>query len=429
MSSPLLTSDGKLLQPPPIPHKHDIIPIHASDIASFKGCRRRWDWSSPARNNLRRKVTIFGLDPNLFFGTGIHYALEHYYNPTLRRDPVEAFLWWFELQWNGGIVSEYQLDLTYDLNPVKTEIVPSALTPEGQWDDAGEPEEVYRVKGLRDLLPSPDHDEWMGYRDLGEGMMTFYKDYAVREDDFVTVAAEAKFSIPLGFEAIDIREESHNYGQKLEVHLRGKRDGIIYFPSRDSFSLIEAKTAARVDEDYFLKLENDPQATTYCVATIAEANIHDLPWKKIDGVLFNVMKKNYPKPPTITTRGIPSLDREKEGTTATLFMECIKDSEFLQMWYEDNEKATSYYEYLLAKGDELFIQRKWARRNRHEIAAGLDEIIMVAQDMLDDPKIYKTPTGFNSCTRCQFRAPCLAKDDGSEWQGMLVDSYDQNRDR
>lgn len=426
----MFLKDGVLYEAPPIPHKHEIIPIHASDISSFKSCRRRWDWSSPARNNLRRKVTIFGLDPNLWFGTGIHYALEHYYNPTFRRDPVESFLWWFELQWNGGIVTEDQLELSYDLKPAELGREEHlAQHPDGTEVDIGDGPMMYRVKGLRDLLPSPDHDEWMGYRDLGEGMMTFYKDYAEREDDFTVVSAEAKFSIPLGFEATDIREESPNYGKTLEVHLRGKRDGIIYFPARDSFALIEAKTAARVDEDYFLKLENDPQATTYCVATLVEANMYDLPWKQIDGVLFNVMKKNHPTAPTITTRGIPSLDRQNEGTTATLFMECIKDSEFLQLWYQDNEKAVAYYEYLLEKGDELFIQRKWARRNKYEIAAMGEELIMVAKDMLDDPKIYKTPTGYNSCTRCSFRAPCLAKDDGSEWQGMLVDSYDQNRDR
>lgn len=419
----MFLKDGVLLQPPTIPSKWDIIPIHASDISAFKGCRRRWDWSSPTRNNLRRNVRIFGLDPNLWFGSGIHYALEHFYNPVLSRDPVEAFLYWFELQWNGGIVSEEQLDLTYDLHP--TEIPPGEYV-EGYEDY---PDPLFRVQGLQDLHPSPDREEFMGYKELGIGMMTFYKDYAAREDDFIPVAAESQFSIPLGFESIDVREESPNYGKKLEVHLRGKRDGIIYFPSRQSFSLLENKTAARVDEDYFTKLENDPQSTTYCVATLAEAYIHDLPWKQIDGVLYNAMRKNYPKPPTITSRGYPSLDRSNEGTTAQLFMETIRDSEFFTLWYQDNEKAISYYEHLLAEGDKLFVQRDWARRNKYEIAAAEEEIIMVAKDMLDNPKIYKNPTGSFSCTRCQFRAPCLAKDDGSDWQGMLVGAYEQNRDR
>src|SRR5262245_66668156 len=88
-----------LAVPPKIPNKVDIIPIHASDIASFKRCRRYWDWSSPTRGNLRRKVQFYGVNPNLWYGGGIHYALEQYYNPVLRRDPVETFIAWFTLQW------------------------------------------------------------------------------------------------------------------------------------------------------------------------------------------------------------------------------------------------------------------------------------------------------------------------------------------
>src|SRR3954452_15910762 len=102
-----------------IPNKYDIIPIHTSDVASFLRCRRYWNWSSPTRSNLRHKVEIYGIDTNLWFGSGIHYALEMYYNPALRRDPVEAFQTWFEYQWNGGIVTEDWLDRTYDINPQK----------------------------------------------------------------------------------------------------------------------------------------------------------------------------------------------------------------------------------------------------------------------------------------------------------------------
>ena len=89
-----------------IPGKHDIIPIHCSDVASFKRCRRYWAFSSPTRQNLRRRVDLYGISMPLWFGTGIHYALEMFYNPTLRRDPVESWETWFDYQWNGGVVTE-----------------------------------------------------------------------------------------------------------------------------------------------------------------------------------------------------------------------------------------------------------------------------------------------------------------------------------
>jgi hypothetical protein len=422
-----MTTIEPLLAPPPIPDKYDIIPIHASDVASFKRCRRYWDWSSPARKSLRRNVSLFGIYVPFWFGSGIHYALEQYYNPGLRRDPVEAFLTWFHLQWQGGNVAEDWLEYTYDLNP---RLLPTNLSldgGEGVWID------LYAIQGLRDLLPSPDEEEFMGYRELGLGMMEFYKDYAAREDDFEVVAAEAQFSIPLGFEADDIREQSPNFGKKLEVHARGKRDAIVFYPERKDprkqFGILEHKTAAKIDEEYFLKLENDPQCTTYIVAIVKEAMTHDLPWKTVTDVLYNGMRKAYPKPPSITTRGFPSLDKSKESTTADMFMQAVTNMGLVD-WYHDDPKAQGYYEYLLAEGDKVFVVREHARRNEYEISAAYAELQMVAREMLDpNVNIYKHPSGDRYCTRCQFRAPCLAKDDGSDWKGMLNDGYELNRDR
>ncbi len=405
-----------LLVPPTIPDKYEIVPIHASDIASFMRCRRYWSWSSPARNNLRRKVGLFGINLNLWFGSGVHYALEHYYNPVLKRDPVESFSTWFDMQWTGGFVPAGSSleEQTYDLEPIHT--------------DNG-----MIVQGLRDLLPDPFEDEFLDFRDLGIGMMTFYKDYAERNDDFEVIAAESQFSIPLEFEAIDIREQSPNYQKKLEVHLRGKRDAILFYPERKDprmqYGIHDYKTASKVDEDYFLKLENDAQCTTYVVASIKEAEMHDLPWTNVQDVLYSALRKVYPKPPTITTRGFPSLDRSKESTTAQMFSETVKELGLVD-WFHNDEKAQGYYDYLLEEGDRVFIQRDHAIRNSHQIKVAYSELQMVAKEMLDpNVNIYKHPSGMNYCTRCAFRSPCLAHDDGSDWQGMLSDGYELNKDR
>jgi hypothetical protein len=290
---------------------------------------------------------------------------------------------------------------------------------------------VYQTEGLRDLLPSPDEEEYMAFKELGVGMMTFYKEYAAREDDFEVVAAESTFSIPLGFERIDLREESPNYGKTLEVHARGKRDAIVHWPDRpekQQYGIFDHKTASKVDEDYFESLENDPQFSTYIWASVTEAEIHDLPWKHIENVVCNALRKVYPKPPTITTRGFPSIDRSKEGTTAQMFSDTVRDIGLVD-WFHDDKKAQEYYEYLLSEGDKVFIQRDFARRNVHEIRATGEELRMVAMDMLDEPRIYKSPSRLGYCTRCQFRAPCISKDDGSDWKGMLADGYELNRDR
>ena len=405
-----------VLQPPDIPSKWDIIPIHTSDIANFNRCRRYWDWSSPTRTNLRHRVDIFGVNMNLWFGTGIHHALQEMYDPMLERDPVEAFKTWFQFQWEGGVVSEKWLDLTYDIHPRLVE-----------GDDAGK----WKIAGLRDLLPDPLEEEFMEHRELGIGMLEYYKEYAAKNDDFVVVAVESTYSIPLGFEAIDRREDSPNYGKKSEVHARGKRDQLLWYPERNKFAVQDYKTAARIDEDYFLKYEKDPQITNYLWATKAEAEFYEMPWyaKQVDRVVVTGLRKNYPKPPTVLKSGLPSLNRQTEGTTAELFMQFVKDNG-LEIWYDDDEKAQSYYNYLVNQGDDLFIVRHTELRNEYEIEAAGQHIRMVAEEMLDDDiNIWPNPTGAKSCTQCAFRVPCIAKDDGSDWQGILADSYEENRDR
>jgi len=415
-------------RPPSIPHKHEIIPIHASDISNYKRCRRYWDWTSPARNNLRRRVDISGVKMELWFGTGIHFALEKYYDPILQHDPVESFKTWFELQWNGGIVGSEWLDLTYDVHP---RVIDDPENDKGYSDGRYK----YVVRGLREMLPNIEvvEEEFMTHKELGIGMMEFYKEWAPKNDDFVTVAAESTFSIPLGFEAVDRREESPNYGQKLEVHARGKRDAVIYYPEMDKYGLNDHKTAARIDEDYFRKLDKDPQCTTYLWATIMEAALDDsLPWfgKTVDRILYTGLRKNYPKPPTLTTKGVPSVDRQKEGTTAELFEALVASDPVISDWFVNNQRAQEYYTYLLETGDSLFVQRDLVTRNHHEIAAEGRHMQMIAKEMLsEDLNIYPNPTGNWLCLNCAFRSPCIATDDGSDWQGMLADGYEVNRDR
>ena len=99
-----------------VPTKWNIIPVHASDRATFKYCRRQWAWSSPSRLNLVPKVDVFGIRENLWFGTGIHHALEKYYSPV-REDPEVAFTTWFNLQWNGGLVHVDDLRSFSDREP------------------------------------------------------------------------------------------------------------------------------------------------------------------------------------------------------------------------------------------------------------------------------------------------------------------------
>jgi hypothetical protein len=410
---------GTAFRPPEIPNKYDVIPIHSSDRANFKRCRRYWDWSSPARHNLTVRADIHGVNKPMWFGTGIHWALEQYYNPGLSHDPVESWKTWFDIQWRGGTVTKEWLDKVYDLKPKPK---PGDVS-------------LWVVRGLEDILPDPDHYEFDELKELGIQMMKFYKEYAIKNDDFIVYMTEHDFSVPIWdyennciLKRTDIREESPNYGKVLEVHARGRQDGLTVRPS-GKMGIIDHKTAAKIEEDYFIKLETDEQCTTYLWAAEVEAQYYDLPHKgePLEEIIYNTLRKAYPSPPTELKNGMFSVDRTNESTTYEMLTEWIsKNIPGVQL----SEKQQEYVDYLRKTGDEQFIIRKPVRRNRHQLNNAGYRIYLEALDMLDSAvRIYPNISNTFQCINCAFRIPCIAKEDGGDWQALIEDNYVVAKDR
>lgn len=413
-----------------IPDRYEVIPIHNSDRGSFKRCRQYWEWSSPTRQNLMIRADIFGVNIPMWFGTGCHYALEQSYNPILRRDPVEAFKTWFDIQWRGGVVTEEWLDLVYDLEPEPASHNLSELT------------DLWSVRGLEDILPDPNHEEFDELFVIGTEMMKFYKEYAAIHDDFEPLMTEHTFSVPIWdyendkiLTAIDMREESPNFGKELEVHARGRQDLVKRNVANDRLGIVDHKSAARIDEDLHIKLETDEQCTTYLWAAQIEAQYYDLPHKgePLEEVLYNVLRKAYPKPPTLLKDGYSfSVNRQSESTTYDMLMAYIDSLGEKTKWlwpsgFSPNQ--TEYIKYLKDVGDEQFIIRKHVKRNQHQLRNVGYRIYLEALDMLNDPRIYPNLRNDYTCINCQFRAPCLAKMDGSDWEQLINDNYVVTRDR
>jgi hypothetical protein len=311
---------------PPRPSKWDIIPIHSSDRASFKFCRRKWAWSSPARLNLIPRASVYGVQENLWFGTGIHHALERYYNPLLKEHPAIAFAAWFDIQWLGGTISPDEVKEFADRNPV--------LRADGN----------YKVDGLGDILSDPDAEEkFLEYKDLGIGMMNYYVPYAEEHDTFQVISTEHDFSVPVlspdgePLYWVDNREmpegwepnfeEGNEFGPYMrwagldeeitldgkdviqkQVHVRGRSDVIVQDQEHGRYGIRDYKTAATIGQDYFRHLELDEQCTSYLTFCELEARINNLEYTQVEYIDYVALLKAYPKPPTFTSRGLPSLD-------------------------------------------------------------------------------------------------------------------------
>lgn len=437
-----------LVEAPPIPSKWDIIPIHTSDRGIFKQCRRRWNWSSPTRHNLIPKPTVYGINAALWFGTGIHHALQHYYNPKLHQDPVVTWESWFELQWKGGLVSHSELKEYNDRKPVPFDV----LVPKTS---------VYQVQGLEDLLPDIDIDFWFGLKELGIGMLKFYKEYAPRNDNFSVISVEHDFSVPIltpdgkplywvDHRTMPLDWESdfakmNEFGPLMrlarghysrlgheviekQVHAKGRQDLIIMDNETGRFGILDHKTTSRMDEDYPKFLELDEQCTTYLWAGESEAKLYDLEYQQLGFVIYQQLFKAFPKPPTITSHGLPSINRQTESTTAEMFEKCIRENN-LSIIFEADAKLQAYYSWLIERGDKIFVDRKTVRRNKAQKDSCGRRLYYEALDMLNDPSLYPNPTRDYRCINCAFRTPCIAAEDGSDWQSMLEDGYEPNWDR
>ena len=442
-----------------IPTKWDIIPIHTSDRATFKFCRRQWDWSSPSRRNLVRKVKVHGVAMPLWFGTGIHYALASFYDPVLREDPEKVFESWFNTEWNGGIVHYSELDYYADRDPV-----PASPYQTTDYDamvvDEHTGETVpaaWSVKGLSELLPNPDEELFMEHKALGIGMMKYYKDYAERNDNFRVIVSEHTFSVPVLDPNGDVlyaedhrkmpewwkMDDLYGYfdtpvttgGMFKQVHARGRQDTLLQDLETGQYGILENKTTARLDEDYFRHLELDEQCTTYLWAAEREAEIYDLEYKNVDFIIYNALWKKYPRKPTILGSGKPSIDRQKEMTTARLFEDTMKELG-LTMLMQVDPKIKSYYEYLLEQGDKLFIQRgtpemPYVTRNKAQKENAGKRLYYEAMDMLrtTDGYLYPNPQKDYLCLNCIFRAPCIQAERGEDYEFTLADGYQENYDR
>lgn len=78
----------------------DFIAMHVHDSISYKRCRRKWYYSSAFRKHLQAKGSE---NINLWFGTGIHFALEDWYGYRRFEHPGDAFFAFYEATKNKEI--------------------------------------------------------------------------------------------------------------------------------------------------------------------------------------------------------------------------------------------------------------------------------------------------------------------------------------
>lgn len=356
------------------------IEIHTSDRQLYKRCRRRFGWASTLRENLVR----VGPDYKAFFiGTGFHFALEDFHGYRRFAHPALAFAAYYDAQ-----------------------------KPADMPDDAEEA------------------------LDLATGMLMYYADDWLKEhpEPYKTLwVADAEGILRPQVEvevAVDITdlllEEGADKGGDWWNEAVGKGNRVVYVTTYDRVVIdsheriigLDYKTAASFDE---LNLQTNPQAGSYDWSL----NLFYGPLGyKVLGIYWQQHKKTFPKEPKFVNVG-----KKNEGfslafdqaTTYRLYRRAVVG--YYGSVPERYVEILGHFADLQDEDGDQFIRRDLLRRNQYQREVEQGKIVAEVLEMLDpDLPLYPNPT--KDCSwDCPFKEPCLAMDDGSDYQFLLDNSF------
>lgn len=302
----------------------------------------------------------------LWFGTGWHFTLEDFHGNTLYSSPRDA--------WRDYVRATFEY--------------------------YGE-----------DDMP----DNWRDLADLGEGMADYYVEWLKGRDPLETwiidgvPQCEVNFRIPLPVSQATL----DRFGVDV-VYYNGTLDRVIV-DQFGSLAIGEYKTAASIYQGHYLI---DPQITAY---SWGAQILYDQP---IDGVYYYQFRKGTPEEPAILRSGLVSTNKQA-STTYLLYKQVLKRI------YGDVEKAPqnnidhlNYLAGIESPSGDKFIQRDYIARNQHSLQSESIKIMLEVEDMLNpDLALYNNPT--RECTQfgCDFLEPCIAVDDGDDWESLLQGDY------
>lgn len=394
----------------PLELTRDVRDISVTERNAFKTCRRRW-YLETLENLEPRGGIAWAFE----FGTGIHTGLEAYYAAKgnlfdWKADPKEEMLIAFDL-WVKSV------------------------------------EEKIDKAGLGNF-EQPVLDELAEYRELGEIMLWNYHEFAELNDNFVVCCVEGRWTeeglkllkdaSPPYAEHLHPRvHESGRYlvpiidpdtGEWLEnePYLSARLDLVVYVKRSGlrGFWVYDHKTAAQAPTDR--GLEFDDQVTGYGYTFWRHTGIYPR------GTIFNELIKKAPAPPRILAKGDLSTAKD-QLTLPSLYMEEMKNQGLVKGKQITSEKHAECYASLRAHGWDRFFKRMESPRNEHEHKMFELRLVEEYKDMLSvkaDPgrKAYPHLSQYN-CPGCSVGPICQAIEDGSDYEFVINNRFQQAEDR
>lgn len=368
------------------------IALHTHDSLAFKRCRRKWFFSSPFQMHLQPKASIKGSNPNLWFGTGFHFALEDYHGYNRFGDPVKAFEAYVAAHEPEELPAE--IDDLIELGHAMLEYYKEWEAEHCKWKTVyrdGVPLVEEKLSLVLEPLSHFVHEGYI-YKAFipSEGQDPLYKceeepDKWYTYDEMIAYGAEYK-----------------------EIVFHGTIDRVVE-DQNGLWWLLDYKTAKSVDTG---KLALDPQISKYCWA--AEQWLEH----EIEGMVYVQCTKSPPKAPKMTSKGLSTDKRQK--TTHNLYRRAIKE-----VYGDLNKAPNNVVDFLGELADRetengnSFIRYDWVPRNEYSKEQTYLNILAEGREILD-PNLSLYPNPTRDCAwDCSFRDMCLAMEEGADWKFYL----------
>ncbi len=354
--------------------------IHITDMGDFCTCKRKWNWSSMLRCGLQPSVTPVPL----FFGSAIHFALDHGYRDCIGDEHahfnLKRALGAFKLWLKGHI--KKTIEYTGPLWEFEKEKVDKVLN-------------------------------------LGAAMLRHYSLWAEPLDKlFRMIGTEYKFRVPLpGFE-------------RHGLEYAGRFDGYIEDIASGNRYILEFKTAKSIRSrrsggrsSNIAGVLRGMQSAAY---TWASGQVYDQP---AQGVLYRFMCKDAPDMPKPLQRGGYSRAKTIKSSVAWFrwaLKEIAVDKVITSgegdapppgmldaVYASELEAAAGALSVLrqrqelqagLVIGNEFFLQVPM-RKKRLQLDGALTALVGEGKRMTSPDQVVYPTSGFH-CNWCSFKTPC-----------------------
>ncbi|MDQ6840590.1 MAG: hypothetical protein M3137_20210 [Actinomycetota bacterium] len=343
--------------------------ISADERAAFRGCRRRWDFSSPNRMNLEANARSGMVDLN----RAVKDALAIYYFPGM----------W---DWPAVIV-----------RPLVIKGFDRSLRDQHDL-----------VTSERSLTDS-EANAWHRTSDEGRTMVERYVDWAASIDHFAPVRVESEFEAQIPDPACPGSSlPTDRAGAVLYV---GRIDALV-IDEFDAYWVLRHRVVDRWTSPEQLELDEESIAACW-------AWEHFYLGMTINGTIDNELRlhaddgSSWPSGP-----GRPRTERRVAQSEGSGGGRSFPQHRRVSAAAAEPESAPRTE---VEEGPGF--RRTWIRRTNLETEAAASRLSREAVTMVD-PNLFPAPNPSDEqCQHCAYVRPCLALNQGQDPAGVLVDQY------